>query len=368
MTTYQIVYDALPVYKVLALFFLCAGSIFYLNFIIDNYYYPKSAREDSTRAPSWQISSWQPDSSGNWLQQPILSIDGAKYVFDTPQEYIAVFQDLARRSGDPTGTIKHQIEALHQAARYRVTVRTAAGLPPDAPMPRKPGAPVEPSPIPPLEEILEAARYEPAQISPSSTEPNTQTSPTIVAPLTVVPPPPPSPAPPPTVQTLPALQSLPPQEGIVLKLKRSQKESTWGGIIYMLDARVDASAEVQAIIHKHRLGGRVIYESSNRKKRNEAIRAHLEQTHDNTRFFDPASVRLKSVGNVLWHLGGAAVTAAIATLSLRITVDSLLSGVHVECKSMEELLEAERAIKQAKGTLEGYIDTLTTFDGREQFV
>lgn len=225
------------------------------------------------------------------------------------------------------------------------------GLPPDAPIPTKPAAPQEPSPIPLLEEVLEAARYEP--VYAASIAPPTQPPP-------AAPPEPPTPA--------PALQTLPPQEGIVLKLKRSQRQGAWGGIIYTLDARVDASAEVRAIILKHRLGSRVVYESSSRQKRNEAIRAHLEQTHNDTSLLDPASVQLKGAGNALWHLGRAAVSAAIATLSLRVTVDSLFSGVHVECKSMEELLEAEQAIKQAKATLEGYIDVLTSFDGREQVV
>lgn len=67
--------------------------------------------------PTWYCSSWQQDDKGNWLHQPILSIDGAKYVFDTPQEYIAVFQEIGRRCGDPNGNVKRKIEALHYAAR-----------------------------------------------------------------------------------------------------------------------------------------------------------------------------------------------------------------------------------------------------------
>jgi hypothetical protein len=34
-----------------------------------------------------------------------------------------------------------------------------------------------------------------------------------------------------------------------------------GGPIYMLDARIDVSAEAQSLISKHNLGSRVIYES-----------------------------------------------------------------------------------------------------------
>ena len=304
------------------------------------------------RGPTWYCSSWKQDSNGNWLRQPILSIDGAKYVFDTPQEYIAVFQELGRRCGDPNGNIKRNIEEMHQAARYRASVRTAAGLPPDSPVPVKPAAPQEPPPIPPLEELLEAARNDPVAVASPSIPPEPQLPPVV----------------PPRASPAPPVQTLPPQEGIVLKLKRSQRQGTMGANIYILDARIDASAEVRAIILRHRLGSRVIYESRSRQKRAEATKANLERSHDGTSLFAPGSAQLRGAGNALWHLGRAAVSATIASLSLRVTVDSLFSGVHVECKSMEELLEAEAAIKQAKGNLEGYIDVLSTFDGREQIV
>ncbi len=338
--------------------FVILIAVIFLGILIFDLYAQTITKIQAWRrrsGPTWHCSSWQQDNSGNWLRQPILSIDGAKYIFDTPQEYIAVFQELGRRWGDPKGDIKRNIEELHQAARYRATVRVAAGLPPDVPIPAKPAAPQEPSPIPPLEEVLEAAHYEPVVHRASSPiAPQTQPPPTLV---------PPTAAPAPS-----ALQTLPPEQGIVLKLKRSQKQGTWGTIVYMLDARIDASAEIRAIILKHRLGGRVIYESANRRKREEAVKAHLERSHNDTSVFAPASAQLGGAGNALWHLGQAAVSATIASFSLRVTVDSLFSGVHVECKSMEELLEAEQAIKQAKATLEGYIDELTTFDGREQVV
>jgi hypothetical protein len=67
----------------------------------------------------------------------------------------------------------------------------------------------------------------------------------------------------------------------------------------------------------------------------------------------------------LYRLFRASWSATAAALSLRITVGSLLSGVHAECKSLEELLEAENAIVKAAQTLRSYLDTATTFDGRE---
>ena len=67
-------------------------------------------------------------------------------------------------------------------------------------------------------------------------------------------------------------------------------------------------------------------------------------------------------------MGRAGVSAAAAALSLRVTIDSLMSGVHVECKNMDELLEAERAIREAAQNLRAYLDVARTFDGREEIV
>lgn len=58
----------------------------------------------------------------------------------------------------------------------------------------------------------------------------------------------------------------------------------------------------------------------------------------------------------------------MAALSLRITVTSLISGVHVECKSLEELLGAEKAIQIAATNLKNYIDVAGTFDGKEEVI
>jgi hypothetical protein len=51
-----------------------------------------------------------------------------------------------------------------------------------------------------------------------------------------------------------------------------------------------------------------------------------------------------------------------------VTVYSLMKGVHVECKSMIELLGAEEAIADAGKNLRTYLDTAATFDGREEIL
>jgi hypothetical protein len=46
---------------------------------------------------------------------------------------------------------------------------------------------------------------------------------------------------------------MPPAQGMALKLKRSQKQSTLGAVIYVLDARMGISADVRQYIYTHRL-------------------------------------------------------------------------------------------------------------------
>lgn len=162
-------------------------------------------------------------------------------------------------------------------------------------------------------------------------------------------------------------ETLPPQQGMFLKLKRTQKQG-FSGPIYMLDARLDASQDILSIIYSHNLGSRLIYESESRQRHQESAQEHLEDSHDDTNLFAPPSQQAMGVAKMFWKLGRAAVSAARASFSLRITVDSLLAGVHVECKSMDELLEAEDAIREAKQNLEGYISSAKSFDGHEEIL
>lgn len=164
------------------------------------------------------------------------------------------------------------------------------------------------------------------------------------------------------------LQTVDPLEGMVLKIKRSTKDGVLGRVIYIIDARLDASAAIRSTIAKHRLGSRVIYESDARQEHRAAARQHIEDSRSDTGVLAPPADHAKAVGKTLWKLGRAAVSATRAALSLQITVDKLLSGVHIECKDLDELGEAEDALVAAKSNLEGYIARLGTFDGREEIL
>jgi len=131
-----------------------------------------------------------------------------------------------------------------------------------------------------------------------------------------------------------------------LKLNRSQKT---GGmiskkVIFILRAKADFSNEEQANIKKYGLGAQNIYNS-------EAAERHADAAMDQR-------------GGLLRGLA----SAAMAKMSLSITIDSLMRGQDVECQNLDELLGAEEAIRSACENLKGYLEIADSFDGREVVV
>lgn len=151
-----------------------------------------------------------------------------------------------------------------------------------------------------------------------------------------------------------ALVPFPTDDKIFLKLKRSQRLSVFGRPIFILDARADVSPEVWALIAKYRLGKLVVFDSRARKHNAETAYAH---------FTDASAVQ--SLGRSLWANARGIASAAKMAFSLRITVNSLISGRHIECKDLGELLSAEGAMDDACKNLRSYIDTALSFNGSE---
>jgi hypothetical protein len=143
-----------------------------------------------------------------------------------------------------------------------------------------------------------------------------------------------------------------------LKLRRSQRSGGMmgGKVIFALDARTDLSPEEKGLVSKYGLGKLVVYDSEARKKHGEAAYGH----------FDEASS--SSTGRSLWRSARGLASSAMMALSLRVTVDGLTSGQHIECKDLDELLGAEAAILNACKNLKAYLETAQTFDGREEVV
>jgi hypothetical protein len=142
----------------------------------------------------------------------------------------------------------------------------------------------------------------------------------------------------------------------------------FGKMIFVLDARMELTQEELDLVRTYRLGSSLVYESGDRQRRKEATLSHLEMTKGGPGFRDAPSSQLWGAAKTFFWMGRAGISATAAALSLQVTIDSLMSGVHIECKSMDELLEAERAIREAAQNLRGYLDVARTFDGREEIV
>jgi hypothetical protein len=175
----------------------------------------------------------------------------------------------------------------------------------------------------------------------------------------------------PSRELVPAVVDIPvssnPQK-TALKLKRSQREGMLAKIIFVLDARMELSPEDAALVKKYRLGDRVVYESEARKKHAEATRMHAESTREQASFRGSPKEQGIGLGKTLYRVARAGASAAMTALSLRITIDSLSKGVHVECKSLEEMHEAENAIVTAAKNLKGYLENAGGFDGQEELI
>ncbi|MDA9473534.1 hypothetical protein XI03_03210 [Bradyrhizobium sp. CCBAU 65884] len=143
-----------------------------------------------------------------------------------------------------------------------------------------------------------------------------------------------------------------------LKLKRSQRAGGMlgGKVIFTLDARTDLSPDEKGLVSKYGLGKLVVYDSEARKKHGDAAYGHFDEGASST------------VGRSLWKSARGIASAAMMSLSLRVTVESLMSGQHIECKDLDELLGAEAAILNACKNLKAYLETAQTFDGREEVV
>lgn len=135
-----------------------------------------------------------------------------------------------------------------------------------------------------------------------------------------------------------------------LKIKRSQRT---GGVmsnklLFCLDARAELTAQEQADVAKYKLGKTSIYSSEETKKHAQAGMAALATGGSG--------------------LAKGLFSIAMAKLNLTITVEGLVSGAHIECKDMDELLGAEEAILQACQNFKAFLEAAATFDGREVLI
>lgn len=129
-----------------------------------------------------------------------------------------------------------------------------------------------------------------------------------------------------------------------LTLKRGQKKEGMisKSVVFVLDARAQYTEEEKHAIREYGLGNQVIYNS-------EASKKHLEAAETSSGW-------------------GALARTAMHRLSLNVTVDSLGNGHSIDCKTLDEVMGAEEAIRQACETVKQYITLAQTFNGDAEVV
>lgn len=145
-----------------------------------------------------------------------------------------------------------------------------------------------------------------------------------------------------------------------LKLQRAQRTT---GVIsskvaFVLNARIQLTPDEDELVRKYGLGKQTVYDSEARKQHQDSASAYADygQIHGQARNF----------GRGLYGIGRSLAAAAMAALSLHVTIDSLMNGQHIETRSLDELLGAEAAIREACEKVKLYLETAATFDGREE--
>lgn len=130
-----------------------------------------------------------------------------------------------------------------------------------------------------------------------------------------------------------------------LKLKRTQgsKGMINKSVTFTLHAKADLSEEEKHNVDKYKLGEITIYNS-------ESTRKHAQEAMASTSFT------------------GKLAHTALTGMSLSVTVNSLTRGQDITCKTLDEVLGAEEAVREGCATLKQYLEIAATFDGREEVV
>lgn len=140
-----------------------------------------------------------------------------------------------------------------------------------------------------------------------------------------------------------------------LKIQRSQRVGGLASstVFFCLDVRADYSAQEAADVQRYRLGGQLVYASRAARKHADNARARVETTRGAGGWTEVSGIA-RGFGSL-----------ALAKLQLNITVASLGRGHHIECKDLEELLEAEDELRSACKNVTRYFEVASTFNGAE---
>ena len=121
-----------------------------------------------------------------------------------------------------------------------------------------------------------------------------------------------------------------------LKIKRDQKKGMMGmgKVNFMLECSAVLTEEEGEAMRKYKMGDTVLYEK-------------LEMA-------DRGSGLL-----------GVASRLAFHAMNIKVTVDDLYNGKHIECKNILEMLAVEEQIREACATFKNVLEACKNFGGEE---
>ena len=135
---------------------------------------------------------------------------------------------------------------------------------------------------------------------------------------------------------------------MLLRIRRAQKSSMMGSAVFSLDFKADVSKEERTLIDRYKLGKTIVYSS-------EAFQKNV------------STAAAASQGQVGFLKGMTSLASALL-FNLKISVNDLVDGHHIEMKDLNEMLSAEDQIVQACNNLKAHLAAAKTFDGREDTV
>lgn len=127
-----------------------------------------------------------------------------------------------------------------------------------------------------------------------------------------------------------------------LKIKRSQKASMMGNVVFCLDIMADLTREEAELIRRYKLEKQIVYATPESQ-------AHLQAA---------VAGSVKGLGSFL-----------LDRMTKRtLIVKDLVDGQHIECKDLGELLATEEQVHEGCTNLNRYLAVAAKFNGTEEIV
>jgi hypothetical protein len=125
------------------------------------------------------------------------------------------------------------------------------------------------------------------------------------------------------------------KEGLMnLLLRRDQRSSLMGKVIFQLDVRAEITPEEATAIQRYRLGDTVLYTQGEIADRGSGLL-------------------------------GLASRMAFHAINISVSVNDLVNGKRVECKNIVEMLAVEDQIREAAVTFKHVLNAAVHFGGEE---